>query len=263
MRVPVFHLNVFADRPLSGNPAAVCLLDSWLDDGRLRKVAAENNLSATAFVVPVGGSYELRWFTPACEVRLCGHATIASADILFTRLHPELDSMMLHTKFHGGIRVSREQELLCMNLPAIPPQPCLLPNGLEVALGLQSRPIAALEANETYALVLNEEEEVRSARPDFTLLERFHPRAVAITAPGKTSDFVCRYFAPTYGVPEDSVTGSLQSSLAPYWAKRLGRSQLHARQVSERGGELWCEVEESRVLVKGKCVLTMEAMLEF
>jgi len=262
VRIPVFHLNAFTDRPLSGNPAAVCLLDSWLDDGRLRKVAAENNLSATAFVVPARGSYDLRWFTPACEVRLCGHATIASAYILFTRFHPASDSIVLYTKFHESIRISRERDLLSMNFPAIPPRSCSSPDGLEAALGLQARPMAVLEANETYTLVLNEEEEVRSARPDFIFLEKLHPHTVAITAPGKTSDFTCRYFAPSYGVPEDSVTGSLQCSLAPYWAERLGCSQLHARQASDRGGELWCEIQESRVLVKGKCALTMEGMLE-
>ena len=262
MRIPLFHVDAFSDKPWSGNPAAVCLLDSWLDDGQLRKVAAENNLSATAFLVPFPGSYELRWFNPLCEVRLCGHATIASAYILLTRFHPQGDSIRFRTKFHGNIEVTRMGDLFCMALPVMPPKVCSAPDGLFEALGLKSSPVGLLGANETYLLVLETAEAVRSVTPNFPALEKFHPHAVAVTAQGVDVDFVSRYFAPSYGVPEDPVTGSLHCSLAPYWAQHLDRPQMHARQLSERGGEIWCDLEGDRVIVKGKCVLTMEATLE-
>jgi PhzF family phenazine biosynthesis protein len=262
MRIPVFHLDVFTDRPFSGNPAAVCFLDSWLDDDRLRKVAAENNLPATAFLVPVSGSYELRWFTSVCEIRLCGHASVASAYVLFTRFAPQADSILFRTKFHAELKVIRQGDLCCLRLPAMRRESCSPPNGLFEALGLKSSPVEVLEANNTYLLILGDEGAVRAVAPNFSELEKFHPHAVAVTAGGSESDYACRYFAPGYGIPEDSATGSLQCSLAPYWAQRLGRSELVVRQISERSGELWCDVEDNHVVVKGKCVLTMEAALE-
>lgn len=262
MRIPVYHLDVFTDHILSGNPAAVCLLDSWLDDRRLQQVAAENNLSATAFTVPISGSYEIRWFTSLCEIRLCGHATVASAYVLLTRFHPESNSLLFRTKFRGDLEVIRQKELMCIGLPPMTARACSAPEGLSDALGLKASPAELFEANDTYVLVLESEELVRKVAPNSQALMRFHPHAVAVTGPGSDCDYVCRYFAPGYGLPEDPATGSLQGSLAPYWAHRLDRSQLHARQVSERGGELWCDVEHNRVLVKGMCVLTMEATLE-
>ena len=262
MLIPLFHIDAFTDRPGAGNPAAVCLLDSWLDDGRLRKVAAENNLSATAFLVSGDNSYELRWFTPLCEVRLCGHATMAAAHVLLARFQPQLDAIRFHTKFHGALTVSRHGDLLGIDFPGMPPRPCGVPEDLAQAVGLQSQAFEVLEANDTYLLVVDSEETVKTAHPNFALLEKFHPHAVAVTAVGTDVDFVSRYFAPGYGVPEDPVTGSLHCALAPHWAKRIGRSQLHARQLSDRGGELWCDIKGEHVLVKGKSVLTMEAMLE-
>ncbi len=197
MSLPVFHVDAFTSKPFAGNPAAVCPLAGWLDDGLLQAVAAENNLSETAFFVPRGDHYELRWFTPRCEAKLCGHATLASAFVL---LH------ILGTKYER-------------------------------------------------------EEEVKEIRPNFLLLEKLHPAGVAVTAPGEQSDFVSRYFAPSYGIPEDPVTGSTHCSLAPYWTQRLGKTSLHALQISERGGELWCEVQGDRVILKGNAVLTLRGEL--
>jgi len=262
MHIPLFHVDAFTDRPFTGNPAAVCLLDSWLDDGRLRKVAAENNLSATAFLVQGNDLYELRWFTPLCEVRLCGHATIAAAYILLNRFQPQSDSIEFRTKFHGVLKVHRQRDFFCLYLRAMAPEPCSAPDGLSEALELPSAPREVLEANDTYLVVLTSEDAVRRVRPNFGLIEKFHPYAVAVTAAGVDCDFVSRYFAPSYGVPEDTVTGSLHCALTPYWAQRLGRSHLHARQLSERGGELWCELNGDRVVVKGKAVLSMEGVLE-
>ncbi|HWZ75874.1 MAG TPA: PhzF family phenazine biosynthesis protein [Candidatus Sulfotelmatobacter sp.] len=262
MRIPVFHVDAFTEQPFRGNPAAVCFLDSWLDEGRLLKVAAENNLSATAFLVSGDRGYELRWFTPRCEVKLCGHATLATAHILLNLQHPQLDSVTFETRFRGTVTVRRDGQFLTIDFPAMFPKVCATaPTGLTGALGLQSQSADILEANDTYILVVDAPETVRAVRPNFELLENFHPFVIAITAHETEVDFVSRYFAPSYGIPEDPVTGSAHCVLAPYWAKRLGKTTLHARQLSERGGELWCEVAGDRVLLKGKAVVTLEGSL--
>ena len=262
MRIPLFHVDAFTAHPFRGNPAAVCFLDSWLDDGRLLKVAAENNLPATAFLVTRQGGYELRWFTPRREVRLCGHATLASAHILLGLRQPQLDSVLFETKFRGTLTVNRDGECLVMDFPALTPTPsAIAKNALQAALGIRSQPSEVLEVNDTYVAVLDSQETVRDLRPNFPLLEALHPFVVAVTAPAANVDFVSRYFAPTYGIPEDPVTGSAHCALTPYWAKRLGKAQLQARQLSERGGELWCELAGDRVRLKGQALLTMEGSL--
>jgi PhzF family phenazine biosynthesis protein len=262
MRIPLFHLNAFTDRPFSGNPAAVCLLDSWLDDGWLRKVAAENNLSATAFLVPSGEGYELRWFTPACEVRLCGHATLAAGYVVCHILKPAVNIVSFKTRFRGNLTVKKDEKFFLLDFPALSPDLCNNPPRLlQQALGTDRFPLEVLEANNSYIAVLESEDAVRDLRPELALVEQLHPFVVAVTAPGKDSDFVSRYFAPTYGVPEDPVTGSLHCSLAPYWSRRLGKSRLQARQLSERGGELWCELAGERVILKGETTLTMQGSL--
>jgi len=262
MRIPLFHVDAFTGHPFRGNPAAVCFLDSWLDEAHLRKVAAENNLSATAFLVRRDSTHELRWFTPRCEVKLCGHATLASAHVLLNLKTPELDSVTFETKFHGTLTVWRDVQMLAMDFPAIPTKPRFsAPSGLLDALGLQSESAHALEGDNAYILVVEGTERVRNLRPNFALLETLHPFVAVVTSKDTDVDFVSRYFAPSYGIPEDPVTGSAHCALGPYWAKRLGRSRLHARQLSERGGELWCEVAGDRVLLKGRCVLTMQGSL--
>ncbi len=262
MRILLFHVNAFTDMPFAGNPAAICPLNLWLDDGMLRKVAAENNLFATAFLVPQNDSYDLRWFTVRREIRLCGHATLASAWLVFNRLNPGLEAVTFTTRFSGIVTVHRDGDGLSMDFPAISPRACgMLPDGLLQALG-SAPPCEVLQANDTYFAVYETENAIRSIRPDFARLEQLHPFAVAVTAPGDTADFVSRYFAPSYGVPEDPVTGSAHCVLTPYWAKRLGKTRLHAVQVSQRGGELWCEMRGDRVVLKGKAVLTLQGELE-
>jgi predicted PhzF superfamily epimerase YddE/YHI9 len=256
MSFPVFHVDAFTPKPFSGNPAAVCPLKTWLDDRALEAVAAENNLSETAFIVAKGGNYELRWFTPLCEVKLCGHATLAAAFIIFTFLEPGRASVRFETKFSGTLTVSREGGLLVMDFPSLPPWECLqVPQALTQGLGVA--PAAVLQIEDNYFAVYDSEDEVRQTNPDLRLVGTLHPAGVAVTAPGSDCDFVSRYFAPSYGVPEDPVTGSTHCSLAPYWAQRLGKKSLHARQVSKRGGEIWCEVKGDRVNLKGNAVLTM------
>jgi PhzF family phenazine biosynthesis protein len=261
MRIPLFHVDAFTEQPFRGNPAAVCFLDSWLDEGRLHKVAAENNLSATAFLLESTEGYELRWFTPRCEIRLCGHATLASAHVLLTLRKNQLASVAFKTKFSGILTVKQDGEDLIMDFPAMPAAACEAPAKLREALQLESRPLELLAANETYIAVIDSAESVMNLRPNLAILEELHPWVVAVTARGTDADFVSRYFAPSYGIPEDPVTGSAHCALAPYWANRLGKSTLHARQLSERGGELWCEVRGDRVFLKGKAVVTLEGSL--
>jgi PhzF family phenazine biosynthesis protein len=266
VRIPLFHVDAFASNPFTGNPAAVCPLNCWLDDGTLCKVATENNLSETAFFVPghgnCDGQYDLRWFTPRGEVKLCGHATLASAYVLLTLLDAGLDAVRFETRHSGTLTVRKEGETFSMNFPAIFAKPCTNPpDALLRALAPGPSPSRVLEVNETYIAVYDDESAIRKLRPDFAVLEQFHPYVVSVTAPGVNADFVSRYFKPSYGIPEDPVTGSAHCALAPYWASRLGKSQLRAMQLSERGGELWCEVAGDRVILKGHAVLTLQGSL--
>jgi len=262
MRIPLFHVDAFTNKPFRGNPAAVCPLQEWLDDRTLRKVAAENNLSETAFFVPNGSHYELRWFTPRGEVRLCGHATLASAYVVLNVLKPGLDTVQFETRQSGILTVRKNVDLFAMDFPALFPKRCdEVPDSLVCALGPGPRPSELWEVNDIYVALYESEADIQNMRPDFSRLELLHPAVVAVTAPGKKVDFVSRYFKPSYGMPEDPATGSAHCALTPYWAQRLGKSKLHARQLSERGGELWCEMTGDRVILKGNAVLTMRGEL--
>lgn len=264
MRIPLLHVDAFTKQPFTGNPAAVCPLNSWLDDELLRKVAAENNISETAFFVPRAHDYALRWFVPRGEVRLCGHATLASAYVVLKLLRPELDAIRFQTRHSGTLTVRKNGDLFSMDFPALFAKPCANPvDELIGALGPGPRPSQVFEANETYIAVYESQATVQNLRPDFARLERLHPFTVAVTAPGEEEevDFVSRYFKPSYGMPEDPVTGSAHCVLTPYWAERSGKLQLHARQLSKRGGELWCEVAGERVILKGHAVLMMKGTL--
>lgn len=263
MRIPLFHVDAFTSEPFQGNPAAVCPLQEWLDDEFLRKVAAENNLSDTAFFVPKDDKYEIRWFTPRCEVRLCGHATLASAYVLLDVLQSNLRTVQFETRHSGTLKVSKDDKMLAMDFPAMFARNCThSPQVLVQGLGPGPRPSRLLEVNQTYLAVYENQAAIENIRPDFALLETLHPFTVSITAPGEGCDFVSRYFAPSYGVPEDPVTGSAHCALTPYWAERLGKTHLHARQLSQRGGELWCEMAGERVILKGNAILTLRGTLE-
>ena len=260
MHLPVYYVDAFTTRAFAGNPAAVCFLAGWLDDDLLRAVAAEINFSETAFLVPGRDHYELRWFTPRCEAKLCGHATLAAAFIIFKFLQPELDVVRFETRFSGALTVLRDGSLFAMDFPALPPWNCPVPPTALIE-GLGKTPTAVTQIADNYFAVYEREADVKNIHPDFRLLEKLHPAGVAVTAPGDDADFVSRYFAPSYGVPEDPVTGSTHCSLAPYWAQRLGKTKLHARQISEHGGDLWCEIVTNRVILKGSAVLTLEGKL--
>jgi PhzF family phenazine biosynthesis protein len=255
MKLRQYQVDAFASRVFEGNPAAVCPLDAWLDDSLLQAIAMENNLAETAYFVPVGDGFELRWFTPAVEVDLCGHATLAAAHVLYTELGYGADSILFVTR-SGELRVRRDGELYVLDFPAIVPQSCAPPAGLADALGRE--PEAVLAADDLLA-VFASEAEVRTLEPDQALLARLDYRGVIVTAPGEQHDFVSRFFAPRVGVAEDPVTGSAHCKLVPYWAQRLGKQRMNARQVSRRGGDLAVELHGDRVQMAGCAVLFMVA----
>lgn len=255
MNIRQYQVDAFAARVFEGNPAAVCPLDSWLDDGVLQAIAEENNLSETAFFVPSAAGFELRWFTPVREVDLCGHATLASAHVIFEELEYSGQRITFATR-SGDLFVKREGTGLQMDFPACPAMPCEMTDLL--IRGLGQRPLEVLAADD-YLVVFESEEVVRSIRPDHALLTQLDLRGVIVSAPGESVDFVSRFFAPKYGIPEDPVTGSAHCTLAPYWAAKLGKSRLTARQVSKRGGSLFCEQQEGRVILNGSAVTFMRA----
>jgi PhzF family phenazine biosynthesis protein len=264
MQIPVFHVDAFTDSLFTGNPAAVCLLDFWLDDASLRKVAAENNLPATAFLVPSNEGYELRWFSSVCELKLCGHATLAAAFVLFRFLRPGLERICFSTRFRGALTVFKAGKLFSMEFPALAAKSCALFPELQTALRptLKESDIQEVfEGHQTYAIFLESQAKVQNFQPNFVALGKLHPQTLVITAPGNEVDFVSRYFAAAYGIPEDFVTGSSHCLLTPIWAKRLGRTTLRARQLSARPGELTCELKGDRVVLQGHAVAVMRGSL--
>ncbi len=253
MKQPLFQVDAFTGSVFSGNPAAVCPLEQWLDDSLMQNIAAENNLSETAFFVQRGEQYDLRWFTPTTEIELCGHATLASGFVVMTILDPSADETVF-SSMSGRLTVRRSKDLFVMDFPSQPPVSCDVPEGLEE--GLRARPRQVLRSQD-YVALFDHEDEVRALAPDFEVLRRLDRRGVIVTAPGKDVDFVSRFFAPGVGINEDPVTGSAHCALTPYWTKRLHKTKLHALQVSQRGGELFCEQQDDRVLISGRCALYM------
>ena len=256
MRVPFRHIDAFTREPFRGNPAGVCLLDAWPDDAVLRDVAREMNLSETAFAVPDGDAWRLRWFTPETEVPLCGHATLATAHALF-ECH-DVPELRFETA-SGTLTVRRDGDRYELDLPAQPARPCTAPTSLAGALGIVPR--LCLGNERSNVAVLENAQQVRDLRPDEKVVRRLLLPYLIATAPGDDCDFVSRFFAPAVGVPEDPVTGAAHCVLVPYWAERLGRTQLHARQLSARGGELWCTAKGDRVLLAGYAVTIVEGWL--
>jgi len=258
MRIPIYQLDAFSERPFSGNPAAVCPLERWLEEATLQSIAAENNLSETAFLVGGSGRYEIRWFTPTSEVDLCGHATLASARVVFDRLEAGRSEVSFASA-SGPLLVQRDGDRLALDFPSRPASPCPEPAGLTEALGRAPREV--LQARDTMA-VFASEEDVRSLAPDMERLGRLDTFGVIVTAPGLSVDFVSRFFAPRKGVPEDPVTGSAHCSLIPFWAERLGKTRLLARQISPRGGTLHCELRGDRVTIAGAVATYLEGTIE-
>jgi predicted PhzF superfamily epimerase YddE/YHI9 len=258
MTIPYYQVDAFTDRVFSGNPAGVCLLEVWLPDTTLQAIARENNLSETAFVVRRGEEFDLRWFTPTVEIDLCGHATLAPAFVIFSELAHATPEIRFHTK-SGVLGAARDGETIVLDFPAMHAVRSEVPAALASGLGWIPREVWKTR---DYLAVFESAEEILSLQPDMAQLATLDCLGIIVTAPGKDCDFVSRFFAPGAGIPEDPVTGSSHSTLVPYWSVRLGRQRLHARQLSVRGGELWCEERGDRVGIGGRCALYSRAQIE-
>lgn len=254
MQLEIFQVDAFSAEPFGGNPAAVIALESWLPDDVLQRIAEENNLSETAYFVRNGETFDLRWFTPAVEVELCGHATLASAYVLFEQLGEQAEVLRFNTP-SGELRVSRGADgLLAMDFPAKQPLAVEAPAGLLKALGLSGA--SAVYQSDDYVVMIDDASLLDPLQPDFVALSAFDVRGIAVTAPGRGYDFVTRWFGPRVGVNEDPVTGSAHTSLAPLWAQRLGKRTLTCEQGGARKGQLHCEVPgNGRVIISGRAAL--------
>jgi len=260
MRTPIYQLDAFADRLFGGNPAAVMPMNRFHDDATLQAIAAENNLAETAFLVPQGRDYRLRWFTPATEVPLCGHATLASAAVVMERLEPGRTQVIFHTA-SGPLSIVRKDRVYLMDFPALPTAPVAAPAGLRTALGQTCLEVRANASN--YLAVLESAQAVRELVPDLGAVARLDRGGLIATAAGDGEfDFVSRYFAPAKGIPEDPVTGSAHCALTPYWSERLGKTSFRAHQASPRGGVVVCRLLGERVQLEGACVFYLEGQVE-
>lgn len=265
MELKIFQVDAFTNQLFGGNPAAVVPLQTWLPDDLMQKLGMENNLSETVFFVPsakegeenyTGADFDIRWFTPSIEINLCGHATLASAFVLFNKLGFAKETITFHSK-SGLLKVSQKDSMLVMDFPSWKPKPLTkYPDALSAALGGSS--ISSVHQYRDLLVVLEDEEAVLSCTPDFGLIKRLGEKII-VTAKGNAVDFVSRFFAPTAGVDEDPVTGSAHSQLIPFWSEQLGKKEMSAKQLSQRGGDLYCkQVDEERVLIGGHCVFYLE-----
>ena len=244
MRLQIFQADAFADSLFKGNPAAVVPLAEWLPDESMQQIAAENNLSETAFFIPEGDHFHIRWFTPNTEVDLCGHATLASAHILFNELEFKGEQIEFKSK-SGLLKVTISADKLQLDFPADPVSP--EDTNPEIGNALGASPMATYKGKTKHLLLFDKEETIRNMKPNFHLLKQTNARGIIITAKGKTVDFVSRFFAPKVGIDEDPVTGSAHTLLVPFWASRLNRTEMTALQLSQRGGQLWCTLSDDRV----------------
>ena len=262
MLIPLYQVDAFAGALFRGNPAAVCPLERWLKDETLQAIAAENNLSETAYYVRENGRVHLRWFTPTVEVDLCGHATLAAAHVILDLRREQTGPQLRFDSRSGELSVARENDLYVLDFPARLPvesgDGAVLFEALVEALG--SRPSACLRTGDCFC-VFETEEQIRALAPDMSKLAAVDCRGIIVTARGNDCDFVSRFFAPRAGIPEDPVTGSAHTALTPYWSRRLGKKKLFARQVSRRGGELWCEDRGNRVGIGGRAVKYLEGQI--
>lgn len=260
MRIKLFQVDAFTDRVFGGNPAAVCILDEWLDDELMQNIAAENNLSETAFAIKLDGGYKIRWFTPNSEVDLCGHATLASAHVLFEHYHFPGDKIIFQSMKKGKLAVMRAGRLLTLDFPADPPEKIDHHRKLIDAIGKPA--VESYRGSSDYLLIYDLQRDIEDISPNFTFLAEVDLRGIIVAAPGNDTDFVSRFFAPKLGINEDPVTGSAHTTLTPYWSVRLGKKVLTARQLSKRRGDLQCKLFGSRVHITGKAVTYLAGEME-
>ncbi len=261
MKLKIYQIDAFADKVFYGNPAAVCILDSWLDEGLMQQIASENNLAETAFVVKNKNRYDIRWFTPELEVDLCGHATLASAFVLFKHYIPNSKSIDFYSTRSGPLVVEKGKDgLYIMDFPTDDIKQITAISALNEALGIH--PKVTLKGKTDYLIIVDSQKEVEEVNPNFFLLDKIGARGIIVSAQGEDVDFVSRFFAPQSGINEDPVTGSAHTTLTPYWSKVLGKDVLFAKQLSQRGGKLICENHGERVRISGKAVSYLEGEIE-
>jgi len=251
-RIKLYQVDAFTDKLFKGNPAAVCILDQWIDEDLMQNIAAENNLSETAFVLKKNNRYEIRWFTPEAEVDLCGHATLATAHVLYEHFALDQSTIQFYSHRSGNLFVSQNDDTLSLDFPTDESEMVETPVDLIDAFGL--KPIESYRGKTDYALMFPDQDFIEKCEPDFNILKRSNVRGVMITAPGKEVDFVSRFFAPGVGIDEDPVTGSAHTTLTRIWGMKLGKNVLRAKQLSKRGGQLICEYKGDRTIISGKAV---------
>ena len=258
-KLKIFQADAFAASLFKGNPAAVVPLNEWLSDQKMQQIAAENNLSETAFFIPEGKHFHIRWFTPKAEVKLCGHATLATAHILFNEMNFQGEQIEFNSK-SGILTVKKSGDKLQLDFPADIAHVVDAFPAFSEAFG--AHPLATLKGRTDYLLLFDTEETIRNFEPDISLLLSTNARGIMVTAKGKEVDFVSRFFAPAVGVNEDPVTGSAHTTLIPFWSKRLNKTEMTALQLSQRGGQLWCTLSGDRVLIAGKAVTYLRGEIE-
>ncbi|MBU1011896.1 MAG: PhzF family phenazine biosynthesis protein [Bacteroidetes bacterium] len=261
MKIKIYQIDAFSDQVFRGNPAAVCILDYWLDESTMQLIAAENNLAETAFVVKEGKNYAIRWFTPNTEVDLCGHATLAAAHVLFKYYHYKSSTIKFDTKKSGILIVRKDRKKIELDFPADQIEKVATPDILVKALGC--KPIETYKGKTDYMLIFDAQSTIELLKPDFRLLNKIKARGIIVSAKGEIVDFVSRFFAPQVGIDEDPVTGSAHTTLAPYWANKLNKTALKAQQLSKRKGELECVWDGDRVKISGHAVTYLIGEIEF
>lgn len=257
MKLPIYIVDAFTSKVFNGNPAAVCPLESWLDDNVMQNIAMENNLSETAFFVKENDHYKIRWMTPTVEIPLCGHATLASSFIIFNYFEKDKNEIKFQSK-SGELIITRKNDLITLNFPANKPEPIETPK--EIINALKATPKETL-FNKSYLAIFDSEEEIREMKPDIRALKNIYKMGIIISAKGNNSDFVSRFFIPSAGIDEDPVTGFAHTLLTPYWSEKLNKKELHAFQVSQRGGELFLKDLDDRANISGQAVLYSEGSI--
>jgi PhzF family phenazine biosynthesis protein len=257
--IDIYQIDAFAIRLFTGNPAAVCVLNEWLPVSVMQKIALENNLSETAYIVRESNEWSIRWFTPETEVDLCGHATLASAFVVLTILHPENNTVVFRSQKMGNLTVRKKADMLELDFPSDTLKTCLLSETLENSLG--KAPLECFIGRSDYLLLYASEADILNLKPDFRKLAHAGARGIIVTAPGTDVDFVSRFFAPQVGINEDPVTGSAHTALTPFWSARLGKLSMKARQLSDRGGYLECTLQGERTLISGHAFLYLKGKI--
>jgi PhzF family phenazine biosynthesis protein len=260
MKLPIYQVDAFAEKVFQGNPAAIVPLEDWIEEELMQRIAMENNLSETAFFVKTDGGFHIRWFTPEYEIDLCGHATLASAYVIKNFVEPHLAEINFTTEKAGPLRAMAKDGVYTLDFPARMPKAIDTPPQLYKSLNITTA-VEVLKSRD-YFVVLPNEEAVANTEPDFTLMKELDTIGVIVTAKGHTADVVSRCFYPGAGIPEDPVTGSAHCNIVPYWSEKLGKKKMFCKQLSQRGGDLDCQLDKDRVLMSGKCVLYLQGEID-